>query len=62
VKTIPILKGVAMDGGEAVTPSSLSMTMEAQEAVGSVPGIENVEIESTKGMYIIAPMNIGFDW
>jgi hypothetical protein len=51
-----------MDGGEAVTPSSLSMTTEAQEAMGSVPGIENMEIESTEGTYIIAPMHIEFDW
>jgi hypothetical protein len=50
-----------MDGGEAVTPSSLSMTTEAQEAVGLVPGIENMEIESTEGTYIIAPMHIKFD-
>ena len=51
-----------MDGDEAVTLSSLSMTMEAQEAVGSIPGFEIVEIESTEGTYIITPMHIEYDW
>jgi hypothetical protein len=50
-----------MDGDEAVTPSSLSTTMEAQEAMGSEPGIDNVEIESTEGMYIITPLHVKFD-
>ena len=51
-----------MDGDKAVTPSSLSMTMEAQEVVGLVLGIENVEIKSTEGTYIITAMHIEFDW
>ena len=30
--------------------------------MGLVPGIENVEIESTEGTYIITTMYIKFDW
>jgi hypothetical protein len=43
---------VTEDGVEALTPSSSSMAIESEEAVESVQGLENEEIDPTLGTII----------
>jgi hypothetical protein len=44
-----ILKVVTEGGVEALTPSSLSLAMESEEAVESVQGLENEGTDATIG-------------
>jgi hypothetical protein len=53
---------VAEDVDEAVTPSSSSIAIKSEEAVESVQGLENEEIDPTLGTKNFPPLHIKYVW